>query len=214
MSKYGYARVSTTDQNLSRQLDQLKKENCNKIYKEKVSGKNIEDRKELKLLLAKLKAGDTVVISSLDRLSRNYDDIKHLYNLIVNEKQCNIVILDMPILNSTPDNLISRFMNELILSVLAFVSENERQKIKERQRQGMEVARARNPYTTSLKLTESEFLFHYERVLNNQISVGNLCKELGIKSRKTFYNLKKRYIKDSDLNVKELILNKKSTSKN
>ena len=73
---YGYARVSSTDQNLQRQLEQFKKENCNKIFKKKVSGKNISDRKELQKLLNVLKSGDTVIISSLDRLSRNYTDIK------------------------------------------------------------------------------------------------------------------------------------------
>jgi DNA invertase Pin-like site-specific DNA recombinase len=208
---YGYARVSTTDQNLSRQLEQLKKENCNKIFKEKVSGKNIQDRTEIQKLLNTVTTGDTVVISSLDRLSRNYEDIKHLYNEIVNVKQCNLLVLDMPCLSANNDSLISKFMNELILNVLAFVSENEREKIRERQKQGMEVARAKNPYTTSLKLTESEFLYHYERVTAGEISVAQLCKDLNIKSRKTFYNLKKRYISEFDINVPELIKNRKST---
>lgn len=206
---YGYARVSSTDQNLSRQLEQLKQENCNKIFKEKVSGKNIQDRTEIQKLLNILKAGDTVVISSLDRLSRNYNDIKHLYNEITNVKHCNLIVIDMPCLSANNDSLIGKFMNELILNVLAFVSENEREKIRERQKQGMELARSKNPYTTSLKLTESEFLYHYERVVAGEISVAQLCKDLNIKSRKTFYNLKNRYISEFDINVPELIRNKK-----
>ena len=156
---YGYARVSTKDQNLSRQLEQLKKENCNKIFKEKVSGKNIEDRIEIQKLLNILKASDTVVISSLDRLSRNYEDIKHLYNEIVNVKHCNLLVLDMPCLSANNDSLISKFMNELILNVLAFVSENEKEKIRERQKQGIEIAKKKGKYKRrAYRMTPATFL--------------------------------------------------------
>lgn len=156
---YGYARVSSTDQNLQWQLEQLKKENCNKIFKEKVSGKNIQDRKELQKLLNVLKSGDTVVISSLDRLSRNYNDIKHLYNEITNVKHCNLIVLDMPCLSANNDSLISKFMNELILNVLAFVSENEREKIRERQKQGIALARAKGKYKGRVKCMTAKTFF-------------------------------------------------------
>lgn len=105
-------------------------------------------------------------------------------------------------------------MNELILNVLAFVSENEREKIKERQKQGIETAKKKGvKFGRPTSITESVFLFHFDRIESGEIGVNALCRELKI-SKPTFYNLKKRYIKDSDLNVKELILNKKSTSKN
>lgn len=206
---YGYARVSSTDQNLQRQLEQLQKENCKKIYKEKVSGKNIQDREQLKKLLNTVAPGDTVVISSLDRLSRNYDDIKHLYNEIVNVKQCSLLVLDMPCLSANNDSLISKFMNELILNVLAFVSENERTKIKERQKQGIETALKKGvKFGRPTAITESEFLFQYERVVTGAVGVNALCKELNI-SKPTYYNLKQKYIVESDLNVPELIRNRK-----
>lgn len=204
---YGYARVSSTDQNLQRQLEQLKKENCNKIFKEKVSGKNIQDREQLKKLLNTVTTGDTVVISSLDRLSRNYNDIKHLYNEIVKVKQCKLVVLDMPILNNSNDTLLNNFMNELILNVLAFVSENERQKIRERQKQGIEIARANGKYKgRAYCMTPATFLRQYERVQNGLIRVAPLCRELGI-SKQTYYNYVKMYV--SDINVPELIKNRK-----
>lgn len=203
--KYGYARVSSTDQNLQRQLEQLKKENCNKIFKEKVSGKNIQDREQLKKLLNTVDHGDIVVISSLDRLSRNYEDIKHLYNEIVNVKQCNLLVLDMPCLSANNDSLISKFMNELILNVLAFVSENEREKIRERQKQGIETAKKKGvKFGRPTSITESVFLFHFDRIESGDIGVNALCKELKI-SKPTFYNLKQKYIVESDINVPELI---------
>ena len=207
---YGYARVSSTDQNLSRQLEQLKKENCNKIFKEKVSGKNIQDREQLQKLLNVLKSGDTVVISSLDRLSRNYEDIKHLYNEIVNVKQCNLLVLDMPCLSANNNSLISKFMNELILNVLAFVSENEREKIRERQKQGIAIARANGKYKgRAYCMTPATFLTQYERVQNGSIRVAPLCRELGI-SKQTYYNYVKMYV--SDVNVPELIKNRKGVN--
>lgn len=206
---YGYARVSSTDQNLQRQLEQLKKENCNKIFKEKVSGKNIQDRKELQKLLNVLKSGDTVVISSLDRLSRNYNDIKHLYNEITNVKHCNLIVLDMPCLSSNNDSLISKFMNELILNVLAFVSENEREKIRERQKQGIALARVKGKYKGRVKcMTAKTFLAQYERVQNG-VSVAQVCRDLEI-CKQTYYNYVKMYV--SDINVPELIKNRKGAN--
>ena len=191
---YGYARVSSTDQNLQRQLEQFKKEKCNKIFKEKVSGKNIQDRKELQKLLNVLKSGDTVVISSLDRLSRNYNDIKHLYNEITNVKHCNLIVLDMPCLSANNDSLISKFMNELILNVLAFVSENEREKIRERQKQGIALARFKGKYKGRVKcMTAKTFLAQYERVQNG-VSVAQVCRDLEI-CKQTYYNYVKMYVK-------------------
>lgn len=207
---YGYARVSSTDQNLSRQLEQLKKEKCNKIFKEKVSGKNIQDRKELQKLLNGLKSGDTVVISSLDRLSRNYNDIKQLYNEITNVKHCNLIVLDMPCLSANNDSLISKFMNELILNVLAFVSENEREKIRERQKQGIAIARAKGKYKGRVRcMTANTFLTQYEKVQAGIVSVAQLCRDLEI-SKQTYYNYVKMYV--SDINVPELIKNRKGVN--
>ena len=206
---YGYARVSSTDQNLQRQLEQFKKENCNKIFKKKVSGKNISDRKELQKLLNVLKSGDTVIINSLDRLSRNYTDIKYLYNEITNVKHCNLIVLDMPCLSANNDSLISKFMNELILNVLAFVSENEREKIRERQKQGIALARVKGKYKGRVKcMTAKTFLAQYERVQNG-VSVAQVCRDLEI-CKQTYYNYVKMYI--SDINVPELIKNRKGVN--
>ena len=138
--------------------------------------------------------GDTVIISSLDRLSRNYIDIKYLYNEITNVKHCNLIVLDMPCLSANNDSLISKFMNELILNVLALVSENEREKIRERQKQGIALARAKGKYKGRVKcMTAKTFFAQYERVKNGG-SVAQVCRDLEI-CKQTYYNYVKMYVK-------------------
>ena len=100
--KYGYARVSSQDQNLDRQIDALKAEGIRQIdiYSDKKSGKDLK-RKGLTEVLERLQENDELVITSLDRLSRNYDDIRNLWNNIISVKKANIKVLDMPLLNTT-----------------------------------------------------------------------------------------------------------------
>lgn len=146
MDKFGYARVSTQDQNLARQLKQLKDYGCDKIYQEKVSGKNISDREELQKLLSILREDDELVVISLDRLSRNYDDIQSIVKQL-RDKGVKFTVLDMPYLSSNTNNpTLDKMMQDLFLSVMSFVSENEREKIRERQRQGIELAKQRGAY--------------------------------------------------------------------
>lgn len=146
MDTFGYARVSSTDQNLDRQIEQLKEYGCDKIYQEKQSGKNIDDRKELQKLLSILREDDELVVISLDRLSRNYDDIQSIVKQL-REKGVKFTVLDMPYLSSSTNNpTLDKMMQDLFLSVMSFVSENEREKIRERQRQGIELAKERGAY--------------------------------------------------------------------
>lgn len=140
---YGYARVSTKEQKLDRQLNEF--ETCSikidKIYQEKASAKNF-DREQYRLMIRKLKKGDVVVISSLDRLGRNYDELLKEWQLITQIKQADIIVLDMPILNtkSQVDGLDGKFISNLVLQILSYVAQKEREKIKERQAQGIKVA--------------------------------------------------------------------------
>ena len=138
---YAYARVSTKEQNLDRQLEELKKY-TDKIYQEKQSGKDFESRIIYQKMKKKLSAGDLLIIASLDRLGRNYEQIISEWKDITN-KGCDIQVLDMPILNTKNgvDGLDGKFISNLVLQILAYVSQKEREKIKERQKQGIRIAK-------------------------------------------------------------------------
>lgn len=194
---YGYARVSSHDQNLERQIISLLNAGVekNNIKLDKLSGKDT-NRPELQNLLSNLKENDTVVITSLDRLSRKYDDCISLWNIITKKKKANIKVLNFDLLDTTTrkDNLTGAFISDLVLQIIAYVSEIERNNIKERQREGIAIARAKGKFKGRKKLmTELQFLHQYEKILKNICSVNQLCKELGI-TKTTYYRYYKEYI--------------------
>lgn len=194
---YGYARVSSHDQNLDRQIISLLNAGVekNNIKLDKLSGKDL-NRPELQKLLSNLNENDTVIITSLDRLSRKYDDCISLWNTITKEKKANIKVLNFELLDTTArkDNLTGAFISDLVLQIIAYVSEIERNNIKERQKQGIALARAKGKFKGRKKLmTELQFLHQYEKILKNICSVNQLCKELGI-TKTTYYRYYKEYI--------------------
>lgn len=194
---YGYARVSSHDQNLDRQIISLLNAGVekNNIKLDKLSGKDL-NRPELQKLLSNLNENDTVIITSLDRLSRKYDDCISLWNTITKEKKANIKVLNFELLDTTArkDNLTGAFISDLVLQIIAYVSEIERNNIKERQKQGIALARAKGKFKGRKKLmTELQFLQQYEKILKNICSVNQLCKELGI-TKTTYYRYYKEYI--------------------
>lgn len=143
IAKIGYARVSSSSQNLDRQIEELDKQGAIKIFTDKLSGKNTL-RPGLKNMLNYIREDDEIIVLSLDRLSRNYNDIKTIISKIRN-KGANLFSLDlMP--NSTGNKLIDTFTQDLMINMLSFVAENERTKILERQRQGIELAKKRGVY--------------------------------------------------------------------
>ena len=191
----GYCRVSSRDQNLERQIVALKAAGCEIIYQDKASGKDL-NRPAYQKMLNELKPGDCVVFSSLDRLSRNYDDTSSQWKLITQEKRCDIKILDMPILDTTSktSGLTGKVITNIVIELMAYCANLEREKIKDRQAAGIKVAKTRGvKFGRTLSLSKEQFLFHYDRLQYGTLSVSQLCKELGI-SRKTFYNLKEKYI--------------------
>ena len=132
---YGYIRVSSKDQKIDRQYEELKKHKiCDKnIFIDKESGKDFE-RKNYKRLIKKLKPNDLLVIKSIDRLGRNYDLIIEEWSKITKDIGANIKVLDMPLLDTRSDNdLISKFVSDVVLQILSFVAENERNNIRQRQ---------------------------------------------------------------------------------
>ena len=131
--KYGYVRVSTKDQNENRQLEAMKQLEILKknIYAEKISGKDF-DRPIYQKLVKKLRPDDLLYIKSIDRLGRNYEEILEQWRILTKEKKVDIVVLDMPLLDTRRGkDLIGTFLSDIVLQVLSFVAENERKSIKE-----------------------------------------------------------------------------------
>lgn len=142
---YGYTRVSSVEQNEERQLIALRRAGIteSKIYVDKLSGKDFE-RPGYKRLMRKMKAGDTLYVESIDRLGRNYKEIQHQWQILTHEKQVDICVLDMPLLDTrNKKDLMGTFVAELVLQILSFVAENERANIKKRQEEGIAAAKAR-----------------------------------------------------------------------
>ncbi len=142
---YGYARVSTREQNADRQLIALREVGVadSSIYVDKRSGKDF-DRPKYKQLLRKLKKDDLLYIVSIDRLGRSYEEILQQWRRLTKEKGVDIVVLDMPLLDTRRGkDLMGTFLADIVLQVLSFVSENERVNIKQRQAEGIAAAKAR-----------------------------------------------------------------------
>ena len=145
MATYGYARCSSQDQNEARQINALNELNIptENIYTDKVSGKNFE-RPQYKALTDKLKPGDLVCILSIDRLGRNYDEIQHQWRLLTKERGVDIVVIDMPLLDTRLNkDLMGTFIADLVLQILSFVAHSERDSIRKRQAEGIAAAKAR-----------------------------------------------------------------------
>lgn len=138
----GYARVSSKDQNLSRQIAALNEAGVERIFADKQSGKDFE-RIEYKRMMKRLRAGDVLFIKSIDRLGRNYREIIEQWRAIV-DKSVDIVVLDMPLLDTRREqSLIGTFISDIVLQVLSFVADNERANIRSRQAEGIAQAKSR-----------------------------------------------------------------------
>lgn len=144
-SIYGYVRVSTREQNEDRQLIALREVGVSdkNIFMDKQSGKDFE-RPQYKKLLRKMKKDDLLYIKSIDRLGRNYEEILQQWHIITKDKGVDIVVLDMPLLDTRRGkDLMGTFLSDIVLQVLSFVAENERTNIRQRQTEGIAAAKAR-----------------------------------------------------------------------
>lgn len=181
---YGYARVSTEEQNLEAQIQELKRYGCDKIYKEKVTGASIGARKVLKQMIEDAQAGDKIVFTKLDRYARNLLDALEMMEHL-KQKQVGVVMLDIQVDTSTP-------AGELVFRVFASVAEFELKRQKERQRAGIELARMRGVYKgRPRRYTDShEGLQHaidlFKKRDENKMTVNKICKITKI-SRSTLY---------------------------
>ena len=182
--RYGYIRVSSSDQNEARQIDAMRKigiENCN-MFIDKQSGKDF-NRPAWRRLCRKLKQGDVLIVQSIDRLGRNYAEILDEWRGIIKTKGANIKVLDMPLLDTTNNTtgLIGRFVGDLVLQVLSFVAETERRNIRERQRQGIIAARARGVKFGRPRIVLTEkMMASIKQAQQGIVSIKQVAKECGI----------------------------------
>lgn len=142
---YGYIRISTREQNEDRQKNALLEIGVpeKQIYMDKLSGKDFE-RPEFKKLLKKLDSNSVLYVKSIDRLGRNYSDLNEQWRIITKEKGADIVVIDMPILDTRHEkDLLGTFISDIVLTLLSYVSENERINIRQRQAEGIAAAKAR-----------------------------------------------------------------------
>ncbi len=142
---YGYVRCSSTDQNEDRQMIALRKVSVpeKNVFMDKQSGKDF-DRPNYKKLVQELKAGDLLYILSIDRLGRNYEEIRNQWRILTKEIGVDICVLDMPLLDTRNDkDLVGAFIADLVLQILSFVAQSERENIKKRQAEGIAAAKAR-----------------------------------------------------------------------
>lgn len=145
MAVFGYVRVSSQEQNEDRQLISMEQAGVpnNNIYIDKQSGKDF-NRPNYKRLMKKLRSGDTLFIKSIDRLGRNYEEILNQWRIITKEKSVDVVVIDMPLLDTRHEkNLLGTFISDIVLQLLSYVSETERTNIKQRQAEGIAAAKKR-----------------------------------------------------------------------
>lgn len=196
MTTYGYARVSSKDQNLDRQLDQLKAIGIEprNIFCDKASGKNF-NRPSWDSLIDQLEKGDLLVVVSLDRMGRNYTEIKEQWQHITHDIGADIKVLDMPMLDTTKtnDSLDRRFIADLVLQILSYTSQKERESIHTRQEQGIKAAKDRNvKFGRPAAQYPDGWEQAYKAWKDGQITATAAMDSLGMK-RTTFYKLAKQY---------------------
>ena len=184
MATVAYVRVSSTDQNEARQIDALQKYNIDKWFTEKVSGKNMDDRKQLQDLLDWVREGDTVYVHDFSRLARSTKDLLAITERL-SEKQVHLVSLKENLDTSTATG-------KLMLTMVAAINEFERQNLLERQAEGIALAKARGAYKGRKRINIKNFASYYLRYIHREISKSEIARELGV-SRPTVDRLIKEY---------------------
>lgn len=185
---YGYVRVSSRDQNEERQIIAMHEFGVadKQIYMDKQSGKDFE-RPQYKKLMRKIKTGDTLVIKSIDRLGRNYDEILVQWRTITKQKKAAIVVLDMPLLDTRQNrDLTGTLIADIVLQLLSYVAQTERDFIKQRQKEGIAAAKARG---VQFGRTPMERPADYDQIkaswFQEKISAREAGRQLGV-THKTF----------------------------
>ena len=194
MSVYGYIRVSSYDQNEDRQLIAMQRSRVPRknIFIDKQSGKDFE-RPMYKRLVKKLKYEDIIYIKSIDRLGRNYNEVVEQWQYLTRVKRVDIVVIEMPLLDTRRGkDLMGTFLSDVVLQVLSFVAENERESIRNRQKEGIEAARARGVKFGRPPIPlPDDFEEIYEEWINKKISTTDAAMRCGFSKSKFYYTVRK-----------------------
>lgn len=190
----GYARVSTTNQNEDRQVQELikygVKEKC--IYIDKQSGKDFQRPAYIKMM-KRLRQNDVLIVKSIDRLGRNYREIQEEWRIITQKKNADIIVLDMPLLDTTRSkDLLGTFIADLVLQLLSFVAENERMNIRQRQAEGIAAAKKRGVKFGRPPIpVPDNYQENYELWKNKKISARQAAENCHL-TIDTFYRMVKK----------------------
>ena len=180
---YGYVRVSTKEQNEDRQLIAMREYGVRRknIYIDKQSGKDFE-RTNYKRLIKRLKAGDVMIVKSIDRLGRNYSEIIEEWRKITQVKKADIVVIDMPLLDTTKNkDMFGTFISDLVLQILSFVAENERVNIRQRQAEGIAAAKAKGvKFGRPIVYKAEDYIELYEKFKRKEISQKEAMAIMGV----------------------------------
>lgn len=200
--KFGYIRVSTKDQNVARQVDAMESIGLSKkqMFIDRQSGKDF-DRKSYKELLKCLKAGDELYIKSIDRLGRNYDEIIEQWRLLTKEKEVDIIVLDLPLLDTRGqmNGVTEKFIADLVLQLLSYVAQIERENTHQRQAEGIRLAKERGvKFGRPEKPFPEEFEHVYYLYKTENLSKRECARRLST-NHITFTNLVTRYEKRNNL---------------
>lgn len=202
---YGYIRVSTKEQNEERQLIAMRAQGITKkfIFADKLSGKDFE-RPAYKRLMRKIKKNDILYVKSIDRLGRNYEEIIEQWRLITKEKGADIVVIDMPLLDTRRGkDLMGTFLSDVVLQVLSFVAQNERETIRQRQAEGIAAAKARGQrFGRPPKKIPQNFEEIITRWKNKEINFLNALNLSGM-SKATFYRRFREMRKRNEIQMAE-----------
>ncbi len=195
---YGYIRVSAKDQNEARQLAAMEKLDIppGNLYIDKQSGKDFQ-RPAYRRMLRRLRRGDVLYVMSIDRLGRNYDEILEQWRVITKQKQADIVVLDFPLLDTRArmegQDLTGQFVADLVLQILAYVAQKERENIRQRQAEGIAAAKARGVvFGAERKEMPDDFDEWYSRWRRREITSRQMAEHCGVHISTVYRNIRER----------------------
>lgn len=192
---YGYARVSSKDQNVERQLKAFEELNINErdIFVDKQSGKDFDNRNQYQILKRMLRENDILVIKSIDRLGRNYEMIINEWRDITKNIKADIKVIDMPLLDTSNNKeLLGNVISDIVLGLLSYVAEQEREFIKHRQKEGIIIAKRKGIKLGRPRISKpNNFDYIADKWRNNELTTKEALNELNLKPN-TFYNFLKK----------------------
>ena len=193
-NEYGYVRVSSTDQNEERQIIALRNSGIcpEKIFVDKQSGKDF-NRPMYQRMVKEMSAGDVLHIMSIDRLGRNYEEIQEQWRILTKEMGVDISVIDMPLLDTrTCKDLMGTFIADLVLQILSFVAQNERETIRKRQAQGIAAAKARGVHMGRPRIVLPDSFINMVNDEGERKTIKEIASEFGVSESTIYRRLRKK----------------------